>query len=45
MAFKNTKKRFDLEELERNKTETKWSEPNWNIYILIFKFLFSLFHF
>ena len=39
------KKGFDMEELEPNKTETKQSEPNWNIYILIFNFLFSPFDF
>ena len=26
------KKRFDTEESEPNKTETKQFEPNWNIY-------------
>ena len=38
MADKNAKKWFAIEELEPNKTETKRSEPNWNIYILIFNF-------
>ena len=45
MADKNAKKWFDVEELEPNKTETKRSEPNCNIYILIFNFLFSPFDF
>ena len=36
MADKNAKKWFDIEEPELNKIETKQSEPNWNIYVLIF---------
>ena len=34
-----------MEEPEPNKTEIKWSAPNWNIYILIFNLLFSPFNF
>ena len=45
MAEKNAKKWDDIEKVEPNKTETKWSEPNCNIYILIFNFLFSSFDF
>ena len=33
MVDKNEKKKFDIEKPEPNKTETKWSEPNWTIYI------------
>ena len=45
MADEIAKKWFDTEEPEPNKTETERSEPNWNIYILIFDFLFSPFDF
>ena len=41
--IKMQKKRFDIEELEPNKTKTKRSEPI--IYILIVNFLFSSFDF
>ena len=43
MADENAKKYLDIEDPEPNKTETKRSEPNWNIYILILNFLFSPF--
>ena len=45
MVDKYAKKWFDIEEPEPNKNEIKRSEPNWNIYILIFNFLFSPFGF
>ena len=41
MADKNAKKK----EFEPNEAETKRSEPNWHIYILILNILFSPFDF